>query len=72
MAKITVNISNESIDLALKKHVKTLEAQVKRLKESNKQLSNKIRDQKFKVEEARRIVSIASDIASEFGEEWGE
>lgn len=72
MATVIVDISNKVVDAAIRKELKRLESQIKRLKESNQNLKSQIREQKFKVEEAQRIVAIALSIATEFGDDWGE
>lgn len=72
MAEVTINLSDKTINTAIRKEILRLRLQVIRLKESNKKLTSKIRTQQFKSDEANRIVNVASAIASEFGDEWGD
>ena len=72
MAKMTVDVDDKMMEKAIKDEIKRLEKRVKNLESSNTRLKDQIRKQKFKVEEAKRIVSIASAITSEFGDEWDE
>ncbi|MEK0337404.1 MAG: hypothetical protein QQN41_08225 [Nitrosopumilus sp.] len=70
MTTVTVDVNNKMIDIAVKKELKHLELQIKRLKTSNDKLKSQIRAQNLKIEKAQRIVIIASSIAGEFGDEW--
>lgn len=70
MTTVTVDVNDKTINEALRKELKRLESQTKRLKESNDKLKHEIREQRFKIEEAQRIVTAASLIADEFREEW--
>lgn len=72
MTTVTVDVSDKTVNAALKKELKRLESQVKQFKRSNDKLKSRIRTQNFKVEEAQRIIVIASSIAAEFGDEWGD
>jgi cell division protein FtsB len=72
MTEVTVDISDKVIDTAAKKELKRLTAQVGRLKEQIAKLKRQIRDQQFKSDEANRIVTVASAIAAEFGDKWGD
>lgn len=72
MTQIMVEISDKAIDNTLKKHIKSLEAKIKKLETKNKELINRIKKRNFKIEEAERIVSIASNISAEFGNGWGQ
>lgn len=71
MTTVTVDVSDKIVDEAIKKELKRLESQIKRLKETNDKLKDQIKAQSFKFEEAQRIVTAASLIADEFGDEWG-
>jgi len=70
MAQVTVDVSDKIVDAAIKKELKRLQKRIKGLELSNAKLKDKIRQQNFKVEEAKRIVVVASAIAAEFGDEW--
>ena len=72
MAEVTVNVSDKVIDKEVRKDLKRMNAQVDRLKKQISKLKGQIREQQFKFDEANRIVTIASDIAAEFGDEWGD
>ena len=72
MPDVTVNVSDKVIDTAARKELKRLTAQVGRLKQQILKLKDQIKDQQFKFDEANRIVVVASAIAAEFGDEWGD
>ena len=72
MTEVTVNVSDKVIDTAARKELKRLTAQVGRLRQQISKLKGQIKDQQFKNDKANRIVTVASAIASEFGDEWGD
>lgn len=72
MATVTVDVNDKMIDVAVRKELQLLRTQVVRLKAGNRKLQRKIREQQSKFDEAKRIVAIASDIATEFGDIWAD
>lgn len=72
MAEVTVNVSDKVIDTAAREELKRLTKQVGRLKLQICKLKDQIKDQQFKFDEANRIVTAASAIVTEFGDEWGD
>ena len=73
MARVTVDVNDKSIDKAVREELKRLQRRVSTLELSVARWRGKVKDQQKQVETAKRIVSLASHIADEFGgSEWDE
>lgn len=68
--KIAVDITNEMITEAAQNEIKNLKKQIRALQRDNAQFKRQIKRQQNEVDEARRIVSKACEIADEFRENW--
>ncbi len=68
MTQVMVDVNDKRIEEAVRKELKRLEAQVRRLKLSNAKLKSQIRDQQELETRARNIINAAEDIAREYGD----
>ncbi|KKN91242.1 hypothetical protein LCGC14_0221100 [marine sediment metagenome] len=69
MTQVMIDVNDKRIDEAVRKELKRLEGQVKRLKLSNAKLKSQIRDQQELETRARKIVNAAEAIVREYNDE---